>query len=1400
MTESTGMNSVHLTHYSKLMQNYEAETPVSVEGPIVAVRDSAGKSALFTVGSAGKVYCLRADAASDTGWSQSFTGVTVNTAANNVDPRKIAAALDRDKLILFAISSDQLSLVYVKEGGTGWTPPREVGETRGHSPILAVTAQQPATRIVVNFFVSAFPSTNPRADGYGPYTGWSGGWLPERSKLDDPFQFQTEDFELTAVATSTNNPAWIGARSPQIYTRYTTKYSRHVITDHGSGTHYNFEVYRPIPDDGFFIVGDVALQVGKDYPHHPPANPTLTIASTEWNVIGQPEPDPATTKFTYRQIWNDRHSHADMDSSIFTAEANGYANLGHVFKDGQSSAPPEKVPLAIVRDDLVSRGKVYNPRPGTHDERNNQNMIYMNIDGHGSPAPMSMDRITPAAGAVSAGTFYAHQDHNIPIGPAYSLNRDRVVHSAVVEWEQEGDSRGTGAAISRLTSSSITQLSVARDMQGNNRFAVLLADGRVMLHDPAAKNWIVAEGRFVSIALSTNASGSLEMFAIDDKRRIVHTRISDEGWGTIVPLDNRVQYARLALTKSADGHTECYATGAGKSVTRIFQDPSTTNWAIEDIALMDVDHVVEIYTYTTEVHLTDLTGVPLRNLAVSLSSDDLVKATVNGAVNLLEDGVFTPFQTDATGCLTIVYSTTSLNAPVFHLKAPGMDVDEHCAIEMNAGVHGTLKNVSPQTLKDRFHTSEDNASHAAMAISSVMSLKVVDKQNAPPHLRLTSPSGGLHYRKSSIAAPLKLSTAGIPEQSFRIEMSKGTVRFTPLPASAAADGFAQDMTARDPRDVFSWLKDIGDMAAAVAEAIVDTVVYHVCAAVEGVLASVRFVIGKITYEFNQVIDRIEHLFDIVSVVFTSISAAFDEVVKWVGFLFSWDDILITKDALSHLVTETLPVLKTAAEFIRTRAVAGISYAKTSLQGIVEGFVRDHIGAGDDLANAKAPDITEARDSMSGTNIFLSGFVARPDSATMVGRMTRSDLDPAVNDLFNLLKQQNSENGSFAKSTGFANAQRIFEAIPGNPDQFLTLATSALINTLLGIAEAALELAAAVVDKFCSAIAGVVDWVLKMIQTPIEIPVLSKIYADYVIGNSEAKLTILDLCSLICAIPATIAAKLVTGDVQTGILKDRAQLDQLKTLYTSRWLEAKSGLSSSSAQRAMPRDADEPAWFRRTLSLLSGMSNFAAQFVFGVIEGILDTVSLDPLAKITEPSPWVGLVAVSLGFILFATSCPYLMNPKNSGSLAFDRDGIAFLMWLTTGILLPVTDAAFFAYSFVHVPPPKKGLIARNTEYYGAGTDFTLTLIALGGSILALAIGGIDDALIFALSVVTTVMFGFTALRVIRLPPISRAVSPTNPFLAPGIASVVDLVADWGTAACVLITTKQYFQTSSSATT
>lgn len=147
------------------------------------------------------------------------------------------------------------------------------------------------------------------------------------------------------VVRSATDPANASATQPVLMVSVTSNY-QFVYWDKGSGATLDVSIFRPQPQQGYFITGDYAQ-----------GNYNPAIGSSQ--VLSVVNDDPANPMLVpptgYQLVWNDVKSGGDMDGSIwYPIPPPGYVSLGFV---GQAGYDIPNIPsYRCVRQDLVKQG------------------------------------------------------------------------------------------------------------------------------------------------------------------------------------------------------------------------------------------------------------------------------------------------------------------------------------------------------------------------------------------------------------------------------------------------------------------------------------------------------------------------------------------------------------------------------------------------------------------------------------------------------------------------------------------------------------------------------------------------------------------------------------------------------------------------------------------------------------------------------------------------------------------------------------------------------------------------------------------------------------------------------------------------------------------------------------
>jgi hypothetical protein len=1289
--------------HSKLMQNYKPEAPVSATSNFAVVAGATGLPVVLSVSSNNMVYAIEQDASSVTRWKQVSTGFSAAA---------VVAGVDGGKLTIVAIDGSSLKFT-VQDAATGmWSSSQPIaGGAPGSISCIKLTPLQGSLFLTVFFQSPHCATAPPYAVRYGPWAGAATdiGSLPQLPQLVDSFAAEP-------AAVGNGNTVAVPV-TPQIYSRYTSNYdSTEIYVSDGSGTPMRLGIWRAIPPDGYSPVGHVALG-GDKYDYSIPESPALTVTSVEApdttpRLLSNPE--------SYTQVWNDRYSGAKEDGATWRAVRDGYTPLGDVGTRGYGRPSPGE--MMMVRSDLVNAATNYDPDSGCDDdltdEQCNQLLIYANVAdndisanpaGHGKPEPVAIDAIRADSDGIAAGTFYSHESWGAPApGTAFALSRNARAKTTLAWMTSEG-ARASG------TYSAVPMNAIASsiDARGEVAFFGIGSDACVYYATTTGEWTRVASGNFVALAASVDALGRPEAFLIAADRTLYHVRQETSGaWGKPQSLDNSHQWAGVGCTRDADSNSSAFGVTAHDELFWFFQDTTSSTGTIEEVELEATGVIQEMRTYTSEINVSDFAGGPRQRYDVTIWSDDTTVATVNRETFLLDAARRVRVTTDGAGKLSVVVETTSLYAPVLRLATGAMLTGESISIEPNFAIQEQLKKVDGKTLTAQLGTPTDKAEEAARSIQAAMSLTTKSSSTrAPKYLGRNHSLGGLHYHASAAEPRVGLiDFAAAGPQNWIVRLDKDGPHFHEYPVAAMAAHFASvQSTTPDAGGAFDWVDDLGDLVVAAAEGIADELSIAVQTVANGIEAVATFVIDGIRYHFDITIRAIEQAFDIVQAVFDSIAATFEQLVAWLGFLFNWADIVRTKEAIKHMVLETLPLIKTAAARLKQRADQGINALQAQLAEGVDQLITTILGGPDGSLTSIERGLVKpkAMDQAAGTNIVLDAFQAdtggpkSPSFARFGG-----EIPPAVAALISALEQQGDAEGPFQGSPAFADAVTYLQGIGSQPDQFLQLALSGLLKALEGIADIALDVARALVDVLCDAVGALIEFLLDLLREPWEIPFVSELYINYISPGSA--LSALDLFALIVAIPATVIYKAVVKG-KGAPFADEAALASFKSSYTTKWLLGMAGLGPKTALATVGGNG-----FRPFLCIFCGVVNVGASVLYGMTEFICDIVPINAPTSAKPPEAW-GQAALAASFVMFVSMLPWA-DPSNDEGLGCNGIALGNTLWLTTGWIAPTLDTGMYLYS--KLTTNQHGLLMRNFDDASVGID------VVWGMLAGLAIPGI----------------------------------------------------------------------------
>ncbi len=604
-----------------------------------------------------------------------------------------------------------------------------------------------------------------------------------------------------------------------------------------------------------------------------------------------------------------------------------------------------------------------------------------------------------------------------------------------------------------------------------------------------------------------------------------------------------------------------FANLPGRQLVQLTHNPVTTLWDARSIMLptTEATSVVEMNTFTTHLTTTDDNGTGAPNTAVSIQALSHAAVFINNVYFSLYPSVPVMVTSDAVGHITIVQESESLSAAAFKvtiLKDGNPDVSVVVDPFRNARARLAAVKDGESLGKVKIKTQDGNEKPLVAA-------------EVPRQDRNTVASALSRF--AQIAATLdapeptpRAARAVVGEdtepalpQSFGITFGKQGFIYTEHQKQPPANrgggtevprGMALSVIDEIKTDIGGIIREVKNLWDKFESFVIDRFqdAWNFVVRIGGVVY--RAVLGTV----NAVMGAVE-------LVLAKIKVFFEDLVAWLGFLFDWDDILRTHSVMKHMFHLYADDAFNAIERLKTgvqETLDGLSDKlveaagfETTANHTVAGFQNGDPGAG------------QRNSPQANWGVFH--FKSGQDSATSTS--DPPPIDGTGSSLLANLKDL-ALNEKDAITLAISRAQEVLDhALTTNPLEALTklLATvgSLLLTTTKNLSVALLD---AVQYLFKSTMAS--------LDAPLNIPVLSWVYRKITRGS---ELSILDAACLICAIPATLTCKLVTGS----------------TPFSPSLTTALLGAATSSAFRAaLVATSDKTPTAHATASLYAGTAS------------------------------------------------------------------------------------------------------------------------------------------------------------------------------------------------------------------
>lgn len=808
--------------------------------------------------------------------------------------------------------------------------------------------------------------------------------------------------------------------------------------------------------------------------------------------------------------------------------------------------------------------------------------------------------------------------------------------------------------------------------------------------------------------INPGENGRIEVFVIGEDKFLYHMRQQDDNrsnWTDFLKIYQDTTFHQVFAGRDPGLYSEAFAISTDGRVLHVWQDDPAGNWNFDWVELGTSNDLESTSTYTMKVTVFDNAGVPAPGTAVSIFSKEPVILDINGLTCLVRPDLPWDDITLAKGTVTIGMNMESLGMPLLHIRTAFMPEDDRILLDGSAPIRDRLSQINAAGL-DAAQVTADNGQqtpllnaegrkstdtlvktlHASMKVAN----QLIPKPVIPPS-RHREFFHRLNDHRVTTYIPGGTAPAGNAGEALPVwELDFSTERpvFKALNSRQAEEirtelAALPDLSSAQGEQSWSW--------GSVFDAILEGLFSLGKILVDGLNVTLHLIIDGVSHVFYAVLGFIEQVFDIVEEAFRKLEIAFEELFRWLGYIFAWDDILRSQEAIEHLWQQMLDLLKTSIKKIESIAEPG---------GMIDGFKHDLDGKFNDfIADILPPDMTisslqpnpnksptrgeTAVYNSAGTNVFLDALIhetaGKMTPAVWVNQTRSAELTMAIDNLTAAVKDVAQD---FEASTAMSDALTYFEAIPQKPDQYLQLTAAGLLKLVEAVAIFALDVAQKIIKLLCDAVLKVLDELWQLLQQAWDIPLLTAMYSKFTNGQT---LSTLNLLSLLIATPATVLYKLANGkaefpdnDPTAAPFPDKAALTTFKSTITAEWIIQQAGLTDTAiTKKALPQPDTSALVVARRFSASCYAMNSIAYIGVDIVVDLLSSgeTALDYKER-WKPDPLLfNRMALAHSWLDPIFSIPWLTGSE--GGIGCDNaNEFENLAWLLQGIGIALDTIAY----------------------------------------------------------------------------------------------------------------------------
>lgn len=615
-----------------------------------------------------------------------------------------------------------------------------------------------------------------------------------------------------------------------------------------------------------------------------------------------------------------------------------------------------------------------------------------------------------------------------------------------------------------------------------------------------------------------------------------------KSWSVPMPLVDDVQKLSTYFSDTNDHsvifvYKENDELEEGGKLVQYTQDVETSFWHQRSILLKssNASEYLEANTFTTHIQVCDDNNLPQQGQSLQITSSSPCSVYINDHFRFLSQETALEVACDEAGVATIVQETHNLGAVCYTIAVKGSDVAPVVVNPMSKMITtmkavktgrdlGNIQVTNGQGVTSKLVGSDiSNASkdNIAKALQGFVNLSSSFPQN-----------GTTKHDQQQLKALLDepFVAKGFDSAKDKVwAVSFEGKQVTYHEHQAALDLFGMNIddagtiTVTDPvGGLWQFIKSkAGDVYQYCKEK-VQSVGKFLISSVGGVI-KVFVHIGEKIYRF--VANCISDVLHSVEVLFKKIQVTFHKLVEWLGFVFQWADIKRAHQVTKNIVKQYLNNIPNNISSYKT----GLASLFTTIQNKVDAWAeldqqpswQQNFGGqqhslGGIGAAATVPAGSNSPQANYGTYHLKHGM----KHATLgTNNYTPPTITQQIKDLITAMET--------AVESESAVVQQAISAIQTNIlGQLETLSFADLAKKLIAIiADLAVGTTQTMINAVLDVIAVLIEGVVAILDTPIQIPVLSSLYQQAT-GN---QLSLLDAFCFVVSLGATVVYKVAKNE-------------------------------------------------------------------------------------------------------------------------------------------------------------------------------------------------------------------------------------------------------------------------------